>query len=501
MSIKWDRLLDVLQVVLGLIAWSWVAYKAIAIPITHDELATIVHYRHFSVWEIMMYPDPWPNNHILNTLLAKASLALFGQEQWAARLPSVLSFGLYGGAAFYLGRLLFPDRPLFRLGVFTLFIANPYLLDFFSLCRGYGMANAFFLAASAALVLAWVRTRAQAIWWSVLLITLAAYANFTLLTFWVPIILLSGLYLLAFSWGEESRRFGGGPRLLPPLLLLGWAAAFLALIWTPLRKMSSSDQFQYWESNSFYQDTIWSLIISSRYSSPHADGTVRLVGVALGLCCLAAVIYCIVLGYRRGWRALMRRPIGIALGILLLAVLTNRMQGWVLGTPNLTNRTALAFYPAFILLLGAGLVESIRWQLAMSRLLIGGLFLFSLWHGIASANPGSVREWWYDAHTFTVLDLLGAEARKADHGTISLGTSWQFHRSFDFYERSGRYPWLELRPDSRELHLSDPPDYYYVMSPDVDGLGDQYELIASYEDQFFLFRYTGGDHGRGAGSR
>ena len=61
-----------------------------SVPITHDETATTVHYVHYNAWEIMMFPDNWPNNHILNTLLVKYSIALFGAHSWSVRLPNLL---------------------------------------------------------------------------------------------------------------------------------------------------------------------------------------------------------------------------------------------------------------------------------------------------------------------------------------------------------------------------------------------------------------------------
>ena len=86
-----------------------VLYKVLHVPVTIDELPAVFHYSKFNVWEIMMYPDHIPNNHILNTLLVKGSMLLFGQEQWAVRLPNLLAFLLYGLGVFRILRLLLGD--------------------------------------------------------------------------------------------------------------------------------------------------------------------------------------------------------------------------------------------------------------------------------------------------------------------------------------------------------------------------------------------------------
>lgn len=60
------------------LAFSLSLFKVFHVPITHDEVATTVHYANFSVWQIMMYPDTLPNNHILNTIFTKIFLLFFG---------------------------------------------------------------------------------------------------------------------------------------------------------------------------------------------------------------------------------------------------------------------------------------------------------------------------------------------------------------------------------------------------------------------------------------
>ena len=72
-------------------------YKAVHIPILKDEWETPVKYINHSVWDIMMYTSNSPNNHILNTLLVKLFVFVFGsRDQLILRLPNILSFLIYG---------------------------------------------------------------------------------------------------------------------------------------------------------------------------------------------------------------------------------------------------------------------------------------------------------------------------------------------------------------------------------------------------------------------
>lgn len=123
-----------------------IVYKIYHLPITHDESWTITRYTPYSIWEIMMYPDSWPNNHILNTILTKLSATILGYSHFSVRLPNLLAFVIYAYSAWKISWLLSNKKKelLFISGV-ILFFANPYFIEYFGLCRGYGLSNAFLL--------------------------------------------------------------------------------------------------------------------------------------------------------------------------------------------------------------------------------------------------------------------------------------------------------------------------------------------------------------------
>lgn len=69
----------------------------------HDEISTYVNYGHLSFGELVTTYDS-QNQHLLFSLLARASLVLFGDGAWALRLPAAF-FGVASiGALYLLGR-------------------------------------------------------------------------------------------------------------------------------------------------------------------------------------------------------------------------------------------------------------------------------------------------------------------------------------------------------------------------------------------------------------
>lgn len=104
---------------------------------THDEA-----YSYFLVKTNYFRAMPGSaNTHWLNSLFMEIWNDLFGDSPGWLRLHSVLAFPFFAWAVFLLGRLI--DGTMGRMAFYALILFNPYVLDFFSLARGYGLAMTF----------------------------------------------------------------------------------------------------------------------------------------------------------------------------------------------------------------------------------------------------------------------------------------------------------------------------------------------------------------------
>jgi hypothetical protein len=465
-----------LTFLIGLIAWSIIWYKAIYIPLTHDEVATYLYYFNFNVWELMMYPDPWPNNHILNSILAKFSLLIFGQEVWAGRLPNVLSFLLYFLAIYKFSLFIFKDKWWWVLCTASFFIFNPYLLDFFSLCRGYGLSISIMFYSLWILVRGFQEKKEKWSWWALVLSMLSAYANFTLLVFWCATIGMLGMYFFNQYSGKQKRQ-----QLYKKLgILVASSLAFLTLIYNPIHKMQSTNQFEYWQSNGFYKDTIISLVDTVRAG-------VRMIGVSNEYFGLLAVLIFLLAGAtlfyqwgRQSWQWLQGQVLFVAWTILTATILVNIAQTVILGTPNLTGRTALFLYPLFIGVAASFFAflmrgKNYRWMTFMAIILI----VLKLWHMERALQPDRVREWWYDANTYQVMKFI-EEDKESDSKAV-LQTSWYFRRSFQYYTQTGKADHIHLVDlDAGEQNTAS-PDYFYIFDSELPELTDRYDIIEKYD--------------------
>lgn len=115
-----------------------------------DEISTIVVYGPMSLVEVIGGYINF-NNHLLNTLLVKLSMALFGENEWAVRLPVALFGTATIPVIYWIARLLGLPRGV-SLGVALLLAVSYHHIFFSQNARGYVPHVFFSLIASGLLV-------------------------------------------------------------------------------------------------------------------------------------------------------------------------------------------------------------------------------------------------------------------------------------------------------------------------------------------------------------
>lgn len=211
---KW-RLLPATLLFLAVLLY--VAVRSAQVPFTWDEAYSYLHHVRDGVFWPVDKGAMGANHHPLNVwgmILADRGL---GNSEWQLRLPSVLAFVLYGAAALWMLRKVRNGvRVLF---VLALLVLHPYVLDLFSLARGYALGMGWMMVS---LVMAREHVLGGRRWClpgAMFAAGLAAISNLSWLNFLVA--LPPALLLL------EARR-GSPLRAIVPSVII--PAAFLAVL-------------------------------------------------------------------------------------------------------------------------------------------------------------------------------------------------------------------------------------------------------------------------------
>lgn len=226
--------------------FSYVLLRAIFVDPLHDEVATYLHYIETgAILGDNALLDA--NNHLLNSLWGRWMYLWFGNHLFLFRLANVLAFAVYFRACVSLSQeLRLPAKRLLFIAALT---CVPYLLDYFSYARGYGMALGFFFGALA-LWRYWMQTFRPAAQW-------AAYALLLLAVSSSLIYLVSACLLLCcFLCAQflRIRQFSIREQLLQLLAHVG----FLIALWPLIRhslQLKDGGALYYGSLDGFWQVT------------------------------------------------------------------------------------------------------------------------------------------------------------------------------------------------------------------------------------------------------
>lgn len=120
----------------ALIVFIDLIFRAINIPLTHDEIATFHHYVQRAAYIPFFSPSDG-NNHFLNTFLIYLCYKLFGYSALIIRLPNIIMYLIYCYFVWKLSGELkaFWLKIMLWIGLFFCI----HFIEFFALARGYGM--------------------------------------------------------------------------------------------------------------------------------------------------------------------------------------------------------------------------------------------------------------------------------------------------------------------------------------------------------------------------
>ena len=424
--------------------FTYIAARATLLSITHDEALT------FDIINGDLIRATTPNDHLLNTFLATQSIKLFGEKEWALRLPNVLAFLLYSTYTIKLLNRL--PNPFFFLCGFLLLHLNPFLIDFFSLARGYGLSIAFMMMAIHYFIS--IREKQDGISNISLNMSLWAsafagvLANFTILVFYLALLTAYYTYVL-IEYLQKKRK----PRTYLNIVFFALAnSAFLAFAIHRTMLLKTQGQLFYGGQTDFLNDIAKSNFDCLLYFANYGD-------LAIWAYRLILFTIIIILTYTL-WTLIKTKQTDIkhiALLLLLTSAITILIH-YAQGVLYPTERMALFFYPLWALATVFCLQETPL--KLISYPILTTLAISLTIHFVKSTNLTYCFDWFYDQHTKEVVELL--EKRHTPGQTIQLGAHWKFGPAINYYRKTKKLDWLN-HIEIPGFEKQKPYDYYYIL--------------------------------------
>ncbi len=477
---------------MGILLFWYVFQRAILLSLTHDESAT-TDLVSVALADIMFAPNQFQtaNNHILHSILMKWSVTAFGWKEWSIRLPNILFFVLYyATAAWYIHQL---SKNLFMriAGVFIL-CTVPYLLDFFSLARGYGMANAFSLAAIVLLITYFQHAEKKYLLLSFCFAALAVYSNFTWLNIYLGLWLLLNLGTILFFRTENGKSLVNTlvNNNIYPLLI----SSFLALlIYKPISFLRRQDEFKWgtadWSTS--FKNFINDLLYGHSFFSTGSENSVKIIGFVLIAGTIISVLIFVrhyLLCKKNAFTSFYAKASVLSLLLLLIIITSTIAQRHLLNTYYIDGRKATLYIPVLLCFLtasGAWLKEKYNSAGSIYWIIISVVFLSQF---CLSFNFKSCREWWYDASSKQAFQIICADSASNKKTAIN----WLFTHSFNVYNNHFYNHCLStvVRTDASADQLAN-IDYYYIIGDEIRNIHPVYKPVKRFFwDRFLLKKDT-----------
>jgi hypothetical protein len=462
-------------ITLSLLLIGFDLYKASHASFTHDESFSYLRYTGRSFMEIVSYNKSNTNNHILNTLFMKWFEKIFGNSELALRLPNICAHLVFLIFSFklisrYCSRYIIP--------YFILLNANPILIDFFSMARGYGISNGLMMAGAYYYCRFLENQKTLNHLFSLLLIGFASLANFALLNVFVVLIPVHFIFQFFIFRNKFSLK---NLWLLNRLSFL-MTAVFAIILYEPLRKSLNKNSLisDFGGTGNFWNDTVNSLLNDFNYRATYWEITFFFLKMFIIGICLLFLIRSI--HYFSGKNKLtLIQKLSLFFGLLvLLIVISIFIQHIFFKTPFLSGRFAIFLFVLF-LLMSCCLLEDVNQSVA-PIITKSFLYLFSaafFVHTLFSLNTSWYNQWKYDMNTKEMLTQLKLEQHETN-ATISLGISWVFEPTINFYRKTLNLYWLN-EADRNGFAVDN--DFYYSRPEDLKSIPSfNYKIARFYPD-------------------
>lgn len=437
---------------IGFPAFMYVLYRAINIGVTYDEVWTLKGFVTLNFISILNYSPCDANNHIMNTILIKLLFLAGNHNLFIARLPNVLAFIIY---IYFSYKIAYRFLSSFiGICLFLLLLLNPFVLDFFSLARGYGLSLGFLMASIYYFIAFFSAKSPKGLLLSFIFGALAVLSNFTLLNYFLAILVVANLASLLFNTQfkfKQSLKFSSF--VVIPLILI---------LYEPVRKLSGNGSLYYGGNTGFYSDTLISL---AKYTCYTPNSSFIIASGLNAFILILAISVLLSLYYNR--QILNTR--NLLLSIIVFCISSVVMQHYLLGTLYLIDRTALFFYPLFILGSGFALdTYSEKWfSKVIATILVCSFSINFFLH----ANVYKTATWFFDAHTYSILNELN-DIGKAENRKIKIDFSWPFQSSMHYYNDNSKFAFIEIIKNNQNREdVNTSADYYIYLDQSLEKVG------------------------------
>jgi hypothetical protein len=431
--------------VISVLLFFYTLTRACLLSITWDEACSYIEFISKGIVFQENYRLISANNHLLNTVVDIIFVKCFGVKEVVLRLPSLFAHIIF---LYYSAKILLSFKnKWFVFASFLIVNLNPYLLDFFSLARGYGLSLGLMMGSIYYLfVFLSKENENKHSQYAIVLAALGVLANFVLLNYFI--VLFAIIVSMIVQKACKKRATEGFSIFYNLKNILFHSVIFvllLCLVVPIVFKLKVAEALFYGGYISFWTDTISETTFTLLYES---SSSILLQQIVKGFIFIVLSGSCVFLFLKRSKKQSDKNFVflGLLMVMIVFCSLSSIVQHYWFRTPYLTNRTALFLFVLFCLIVVFFVNELCLINTKASLIVYSVALVFLILFAV-SFNLKYVLEWKHDAETEEMLtDLERIKQNEFPTQNTKIGASFWLSESIDFYIGLKKLDWLEVTP-------------------------------------------------------
>lgn len=463
--------------IISSLLFSYTTYKAIHLSITWDEAYSYLEYVRNTIFIEEAPGGMSANNHWLNTWLCIYFVKWFGVNEFVLRLPSLIAHILFLYSSATLVKS-FSDKWIVILS-FLIINLNPYLLDFFSLSRGYALSVSLMLWSILYLYKYLSNDyKIKYAAFSLIIGALAVMANFVLLNYFVVLFALLFCFEVYYHYTTPQHKEEKWKSIIIRFSIINHLFAIAVLFIVPkLFKLRAADALYYGLNNGFWQDTVYTSVQSFLYGLDYG----RLFPIALKaiivLIIFAGILYSLAQIIKKQQNANSLFIFSLVL-LIVLTALSTIVQHKFLHTLYLFDRTTLFYMVLMPLLFVFTLIYLVK-NIKYKQVVLSVFCLVFLFHSVRAFNFSYVWEWKANADIKKIMkDIENQKTKLSEFPLISIGMPLTYEAGFNYYRAVNKMNWLV--PADRDNQIHDLRDLWILPADTAKKYLGQYDTVAVY---------------------
>ncbi|MEP7169612.1 MAG: hypothetical protein ABI855_09615 [Bacteroidota bacterium] len=464
--------------ILSCFLFLYVCVRAYCLAFTWDEAFSYLEFIHKRIFSPFYFNGVSANNHLLNTWLSHLSSSLFGVNEFTLRIPNILAYILF---LFFTAKISNEfSSPLLRISSFLILNLNPYMVDYFSLSRGYGLSYGM-MAGSLWYLYLYLKNDFQNKYSLRCLASamISVFAYLTLIHF--AFALLFSILLIDFLITEKDLKFK--ERFLSVLKKNNIAVIlfmiFLLIIIPRMIGLKNAEALFYGGKVGFWHNTVLTVFNKFLYGKSYpANFKVLLSGFAYTISLVSFFISFKII-YKKNFSP-DRIFLPVLCFLLFYCSLISVLQHYILNTRYLANRTGLFLLVLFSFMFLFFIKELMRIKKIFIYTLPATAIFLTI-HFCYSANLKYVFEYNLNADMKEMMHDIDSLKREtpAQKFCTDVGMSYDFLEPFNYYRCVYKFDWLNLADKERKNYALN--DFYLFTEKEFTKIHkDSFIVIKSY---------------------